>query len=93
MNPARLESFITAYVTGLRDAIVTTPRHYSLKHDDTADTYALRVALEVSRIMETTGPGGVDLSGAGSRNACRALKIEHSEKSICKYLEVEYEEA
>lgn len=92
MNPVRLESFITAYVTGLRDAIIATPRHYTLKPDDTPDSYALRVALTVSELMETSGPGAVDLSGTGSRNACRALNIDHSDKSICNYLEVAYEE-
>lgn len=88
MNPGRLTTFIEAYAAGLVQAITAHKHRYSLKADDTPETFALRGALKVHELIERDGLGAVHTDADGFRNACRSLAIDHSERSINKYLEV-----
>ncbi len=88
MNPARLQTFITAYVQGLTKAVTEHPHRYRTKPGDTPEVYALRVACTVTELLQRRGPSAVDLDAEGFRNACRELGIEHSERVIYNFLEV-----
>lgn len=89
MNAQRFTAFIEAYVEGLRLAVTQHRHRYHLAADDTPESFALRVALKVAELFERDGgPRTVDVRADGFRNACKALRIEHSEKSINQYLEV-----
>lgn len=89
MNADRFTTFIEAYVEGLRLAITQHRHRYRLNAGDTPDSFALRVALTVAALIERDGDTRkVYTEGEGFRNACNALRIEHSEKSINQFLEV-----
>lgn len=89
MNAERFTAFIEAYVEGLRLAITQHRHRYHLAADDSPETFALRGALKVAELIERDGgPRSVYVEADGFRNACKALKIDHSEKSINQFLEV-----
>lgn len=87
MIPARLLTFGEAYADGLIAAIKRHPRNYRLRPDDTPESYALRVCLQVIEIIETRGLSWILTEADGFRRACASLQIEHSESAIRAYLE------
>lgn len=87
LDPDRMEEFLEVYAVGLAQAIRARPHAYRTREDDTPETFALRVALTVADIVSRRGFKAILVSSDGFVNACRALRIDCTERALQNFIE------
>jgi len=86
MNTERFEAFSAAYRVGLLKAVVDKPEAYALNPGQSPADYASKTADRMLVCVKDTNIRNVNISGAGMRNACKALGIKQTYKASADYL-------